>query len=342
MRLPEHSHRRQNLLTGEWVLVSPQRTQRPWQGQVEPVQRPADVEYDAQCYLCPGNRRAAGRENPLYEGPYAFDNDFPALSPAADLATAGTELLKVAGEHGHCRVVCFSHRHDRHLADMSVEEITGVLGFLAEECRQLDSLDDCQYVQAFENRGAMMGCSNPHPHAQVWATGSLPNEPAKELRAQREYYEARGRSLLIDYLDNELRDGTRVLASNDHAVSLVPFWANWPFETLLMPREPAGALHDLSHDRLAGFAAVLRTTLLACDRLFDTPMPYSMGYHPRPGDGLEHPEWHFHAHIYPPLLRSATIRKHMVGFEMLGMSQRDLTAEVAAERLRAALEKESA
>ena len=331
-------HRRQNLLTGEWVLVSPQRTLRPWQGLVDETPVAGTVAYDPECYLCPGNRRAAGRENPDYEGPFAFDNDFPALLAAAGAAEPQQPLLRSEAESGCCRVICFSERHDRHLADMSVDEVVRVLGFLADECATLAARPDIAYVQAFENRGAMMGCSNPHPHGQVWATGSLPNEPQKELRGQQEYWQTHGRTLLGDYVALELDRAERVVAANAHAVSLVPWWATWPFETLLVPIGPAGTLAELSPGALEGFARVFSTTLRACDRLFSAPMPYSMGFHPRPADNDAHPEWQLHAHIYPPLLRSATVRKHMVGFEMLGMPQRDLTPESAAERIRSAVE----
>jgi UDPglucose--hexose-1-phosphate uridylyltransferase len=332
------SHRRQNLLTGEWVLVSPQRTQRPWQGQVEDVPAAASVSYDATCYLCPGNDRARGKRNPKYSGPYAFDNDFPALMADADSEQSTKPLFKSEAENGCCRVVCFSEQHDRHLSGMTTEDVTGVLQFIANECRELDQNPGIDYVQAFENRGEMMGCSNPHPHAQIWATSTIPNEPEKERRCQDAYWQANDRSLLIDYIDAEEKDGSRQIYGNADAVSLVPFWATWPFEALLAPRQPAGALHEMSADELRGFADVLKQTLTSYDRLFGVPMPYSMGFHPRPSDGEVHPEWQFHVHIYPPLLRSATIRKHMVGFELMGMPQRDLTPESAAKQLRLALQ----
>jgi UDPglucose--hexose-1-phosphate uridylyltransferase len=221
---------------------------------------------------------------------------------------------------------------------MSVVEITDVLRFIADECGALERHPDIRYVQAFENRGEMMGCSNPHPHAQIWATGSIPNEPAKEQRGQRDYWEKNGRSLLLDYLEAEVVDGSRLIFSNDEAVSLVPFWATWPFETLLLPRHATGALHEMAALQLRGFAEALHATVAAYDRLFGVPMPYSMGFHPRPSDNEAHPEWQFHAHFYPPLLRSATIRKHMVGFELMSMPQRDLTPEAAAQQLRSAQE----
>ena len=338
MTLAGSPHRRRNLLTGDWVLVSPQRTERPWQGQVEAVPAAATAAYDPGCYLCPGNRRAGGATNPDYRGPHAFDNDFPALLHHEAGEAESHPLLQAETESGYCRVVCFSERHDRHLVDMSVEEIVAVLRFIADECRALVERGDIGYVQAFENRGTMMGCSNPHPHAQIWATGCMPNEPAKEQRCQRDYWTKNGRSLLLDYLEAELDAASRVIFSNDAAVSLVPFWATWPFESLLLPRQASGALHELSPDQLRGFADALRATVIAYDRLFGVPMPYSMGFHPRPSDGEAHPEWQFHAHFYPPLLRSATVRKHMVGFELMAMPQRDLTPEAAAQQLRSAQE----
>lgn len=332
-----HSQCRQNMLTGEWVLVSPQRTQRPWQGQVEEVFSDPRPAFDPQCYLCAGNVRANGEHNPDYSGPFAFSNDFPALSADSNVEPGTHPLFQSRAETGCCRVVCFSEKHNLPLADLPVTDIAEALRFLAEEFKQLDERPDISYVQVFENRGQMMGCSNPHPHAQIWATSSIPNEAEKELRNQQAYRETHGRSLLLDYLDAELKDRRRLVCSNSEAVSLVPYWAVWPFETLLMPRRAITAPDEMSMDELLGFASVLKATLQACDRLFSTSTPYSMGFHPRPSDGLNHPEWQFHAHIYPPLLRSASIRKHMVGFEMLGMPQRDLAPETAAERLRSTL-----
>lgn len=329
-----HSHRRRNMLTGEWILVSPQRTQRPWLGQLEEVSSEKGPAYDAGCYLCAGNVRASNVRNPAYTGPFAFDNDFPALSAESTAAPNTHPLFQTKNESGCCRVVCFSEKHNLPLADMSITEISLALQFLIEEFRQLDTRQDISYVQIFENRGQMMGCSNPHPHAQIWATSGIPVEVEKELQTQRAYLEAHGRPLLMDYLTAELEDGRRLVCSNTEAVALVPYWATWPFETLLIPRRSMSAPDEMSEQELNGFASVLKATLLACDSLFSTSTPYSMGFHPRPSDGHDHPEWQLHAHIYPPLLRSASIRKHMVGFEMLGMPQRDLTPEDAAARLR--------
>jgi UDPglucose--hexose-1-phosphate uridylyltransferase len=337
MSLQTDSHRRKNLLTGEWVLVSPHRTQRPWQGQVDDPSGGDSASYDPGCYLCPGNERANGERNPDYSGGFAFDNDFSALGAASEIGATGNPLFVAQPESGCCRVVCFSENHQLRLARMDDEGVTGVLKLLFREFRALDRCPDIGYVQVFENRGQMMGCSNPHPHAQIWATSSVPVEPSKELDTQSAYYSANGRGLLIDYLGAELEAGERLVCTNDHAVSLVPFWACWPYETLLVPRRSVTGPDEMSKAAIAGLANVLRRTIVAYENLFSAAVPYSMGFHPRPSDGGEHPEWQFHVHIYPPLLRSASVRKHMVGFEMLGTPQRDLTPETAAERLREAL-----
>jgi UDPglucose--hexose-1-phosphate uridylyltransferase len=335
--LQEHSHRRLNILTGEWVLVSPHRALRPWQGQVEPL--PADKlpAHDAHCYLCPGNARANGHRNPRYTGPYAFDNDFPALSTEGYTSTAHHEMFVSESETGICRVVCFSERHDLCLAGMSRDEARAALTFLVDQWRELDRRGDLGYVQIFENRGLAMGCSNPHPHAQIWATRNLPNEAGKELASQSRYHRQHGRQLLLDYLKAEIADGARIVCENEHAVALVPFWAVWPYEVLLLPRRAIAGLDEVAPAELAALTDALQRTLRACNRLFQTDVPYSMGFHARPSDGLPHPEWQLHAHIYPPLLRSAQIRKHLVGFEMLATPQRDLTPEAAAANLRASL-----
>ena len=335
MSLEQHSHRRKNLLTGEWVLVSPHRMQRPWQGQIESADAEILPGYDADCYLCPGNARAGGKQNPVYAGPYAFDNDYAALS-ASSPATATDHVLFVSEPAtGVCRVVCFSERHDLCLAEMAPAVACRALQFLSEEWRQLDHRDGIRYVQVFENRGRMMGCSNPHPHAQIWATNSLPNEASKELDAQSRHFARHARPLLMDYMQAELNAESRIVCTNESAVAVVPYWAVWPYETLIVPRRAMAGLDEFSEAELAGFTEVLQRTLRACNRLFQTQVPYSMGFHARPSDGKAHPEWQLHAHVYPPLLRSATVRKHLVGFEMLAMPQRDLTPESAAAALRA-------
>ncbi|MGI9221279.1 MAG: UDP-glucose--hexose-1-phosphate uridylyltransferase [Woeseiaceae bacterium] len=330
----DHSHSRYNALTGEWVLVSPHRLQRPWQGQLESIEAEALPVHDAECYLCPGNERANGNINPDYSGAFAFDNDFAALTTESNVDFGANPLFGTRPESGCCRVVCYTERHDLRLSTMGDTERVTALTAMIDEFAMLDARDDINYVQIFENRGQMMGCSNPHPHAQVWATSGLPQEPASELKTQVQYFEANNSVLLDDYLRAELEDGQRIVVENKHSVGLVPFWAVWPYETLLLPRRVVAAPTDMSDEEVADLAQTLGRVLAAYDTLFGTAAPYSLGLHPRPSDGAQHPAWQFHIHIYPPLLRSATIRKHLVGFEMLGMPQRDLTPEVAAEKLR--------
>jgi UDPglucose--hexose-1-phosphate uridylyltransferase len=336
-------HRRLNALTGEWLLVSPHRTQRPWQGQVEATPADQRPPYDSTCYLCPGNQRAGGLQTPKYLSTYVFDNDFAALLPNTAARTvahainnqAGPALLRAESERGICRVVCFSPRHDLTLAGMDLASLRQVVDTWADQYAELGAIPWVRYVQIFENRGAMMGASNPHPHGQIWATSYLPQHAAREQNTQRDYYAANGRTLLTDYLALELAEGARIVCDNEHFVALVPFWAVWPFETLLISRRPIGALPDLLADERAGLAGILKRLTTRYDNLFEVSFPYSMGFHQRPTDGEAHPEWHLHAHFYPPLLRSATVRKFMVGYELLAEPQRDITPEAAAERLRA-------
>lgn len=334
MSLQNLSHSRRNLLTGDWVLVSPQRTERPWQGQIEKTDSAQEPAHDTECYLCPGNQRANSNVNPKYVGPYIFDNDFSALSASSELDSSASPLFSARTESGRCRVVCYTEKHNLRLATMAHGDIRNAIRALTTEFVELDNDESIGYVQVFENRGQMMGCSNPHPHAQIWATENLPHEPAKELAQQTAWWKDSGSPLLADYRAAEIEDGSRIVQQNEHFVALVPYWAVWPFETMIIPRRNFSAFDEMSAEEIGGLAGILKSTLSVYDRLFDVPAPYSMGFHPRPSDGNSHPEWIFHGHIYPPLLRSATVRKHLVGFEMLAMPQRDLTPEAAAERLR--------
>ena len=334
-------HRRWNALKREWVLVSPQRTQRPWQGQTEEKSASAALQYDPSCYLCPGNMRAGGHQTPPYTGTFVFENDYAALKddvrPAAmDVQQAG--LLRAGTERGICRVICFDPRHDLTLATMSLAAIARVVATWTEQEAELAARADIGYVQIFENRGAMMGASNPHPHGQVWATEHIPNEPALELAAQTAYRQEHGTSLLQDYLRLELEQKERIVAENESWVALVPFWAVWPFEMMLLPRQPVATLRAMDDAGRQGLPEMLQTVTAGYNRVFDTPFPYSMGVHAAPCDDAPHPEWQLHLHFYPPLLRSATVRKFMVGFELLGSPQRDITPESAAATLRAAVE----
>lgn len=335
----KNPHRRYNPLKQEWVLVSPNRTQRPWQGQMEKPVVAAALTYDPDCYLCPGNVRAGGARTDKYTSTYVFENDYAALKLDAPLFSSDEEgkgILVAEGESGVCRVICFSPRHDLTLAKMSVPEIRKVIDVWDEQLKELGSRDDISYVQVFENRGAMMGASNPHPHGQIWASRSIPNEIVLELRGQREYLREHGCCLLCAYRELEIRLGERVIAKNDSFVAVVPYWAVWPFEVMILPLRHIADLEAMTDAERDDFAAMLQAVTSTYDRVFDTPFPYSMGLHPKPSDGEEHPEWHFHVHFYPPLLRSATIRKFMVGYELLGSPQRDITAESAAEVLRQA------
>ncbi len=335
-------HRRRNLLTGEWVLVSPQRTARPWRGQMETPPAGARLAHDPDCYLCPGNARAGGVVNPDYDATFVFDNDFAALRPDTapgelrhGLTAAGPPLLRAEAERGICRVVCFSPRHDLTLADMPPADLRRVVDTWAEQTAALGAIPWVSHVQVFENRGALMGASNAHPHGQIWADERLPNEPAKELVEQRAFAAASGGCLLCDYLALEVRLGERLVCANDHWVALVPFWAVWPYETLLLPRAHCATLTDLSDAARDALADILGRLTRRYNRVFDVSFPYSMGFHQRPTDGKLYPFWHLHAHFYPPLLRSAAVRKFMVGYELLGQPQRDITPESGAARLRA-------
>lgn len=338
----DHPHRRFNPLTGEWVLVSPQRTRRPWQGQQEKPDAQALPEHDAGCYLCPGNTRAGGMVTPDYTGTFVFTNDFPALLPGAPPVSShispappdNEDLFLAEPETGICRVICFSPRHDLSLARMLPTEVLQVVDIWCEEYTSLGKREDIGYVQIFENRGSVMGCSNPHPHGQIWATRSVPTIPATEDARQRAYLQDKEECLLCRYTQRELSTGKRIIFHNDSFVALVPFWAVWPFEAMIVPRRHMSAITEMSPAERADLATMLVRMGARFDNLFKTSFPYSMGLHQRPVNGDDAKHWHWHIHYYPPLLRSATVKKFMVGYEMLAMPQRDLTAEESARRLR--------
>jgi UDPglucose--hexose-1-phosphate uridylyltransferase len=334
-------HRRLNPLTREWVLVSPHRTQRPWLGKVEKAAQPSALRYDPDCYLCPGNARAGGVRNPQYTHTFAFDNDYPALLAEVQSASAAApeSLLTAMPEAGICRVVCFSPRHDLTLPRMSAEELRAVIDVWAQEMVSLESNSWVRYVQIFENRGALMGASNPHPHGQIWASASLPNLPQKELASFAAYQMEKKRCLLCDYLRLELERKERVVCENDGFLAVVPFWAVWPFETMILSKRHVSSLLQLTSEEKNLLGDILKHLTIRYDNLFETAFPYSMGLHQRPSGSPEGVAWHFHLHFFPPLLRSATVQKFLVGYELLATPQRDITPEDAAARLAATSEK---
>lgn len=333
-----YSHRRYNPLTDEWVLVSPHRTKRPWQGKEEIVPSDNRLSYDPECYLCPGNIRANGEKNPKYSSTYVFKNDFAALlSDTPDIKSYSNHLMQSESLRGTCRVICFSPRHDLTLAEMSIEEIQNVVDVWSDQVTELGK----QYcwVQIFENKGKIMGCSNPHPHCQVWACSSLPNEAFKEDNNQLSYFIKNDSVLLVDYLNLEVQKKDRIVVENEHWVVVVPFWAVWPFETLLLPRRHVLRLPDLTIKERVSLSKIIKMLLAKYDNLFRTSFPYTMGWHGAPNSDEDYAHWQLHAHYYPPLLRSSTVKKFMVGYEMLSEAQRDITAEATAERLRNLSEK---
>jgi len=333
--LKEHSHRRFKPLTHEWIVVSPHRTKRPWQGQQEKANTEVAPKYDPECYLCPTNKRAGGKVNPDYKSTFVFDNDFAALQPDVPAGEVNVDDLLIANsERGICRVLCFSPDHSLTLARMNTADIKNVVDEWANQYLDLGSKDFISHVQIFENRGEMMGASNPHPHCQIWATETIPNEPTKEINAQREYSGPNGKCLLCDYGALERERAERIVFENELFTVLVPFWAVYPFEVMVLSKEHRVSIDAFTDAEREAFADALKRLRTRYDNLFLTQFPYSMGFHQKPTDGGEYPFLHFHAHFYPPLLRSATVRKFLVGFELLGTPQRDITPESAAERLR--------
>ncbi|GAA3608078.1 galactose-1-phosphate uridylyltransferase [Gibbsiella greigii] len=329
----DHPHRRFNPLTGQWVLVSPHRAKRPWQGQQEAPARLTLPAHDSQCFLCPGNTRVTGDKNPDYSGTYVFTNDFAALMSDTPPAPENSDpLMRCQSARGTSRVICFSPDHSKTLPQLSLPALEQVIAAWQQQTAELGQR--YPWVQVFENKGAAMGCSNPHPHGQVWANSFLPNEAERENRLQREYLAQYGSVMLMDYVQREQADGRRTVVETEHWLAVVPYWAAWPFETLLLPKTPVQRLPDLSHGQCWDLALALKKLTSRYDNLFQCSFPYSMGWHGAPFNGADNRHWQLHAHFYPPLLRSATVRKFMVGYEMLAETQRDLTAEQAAERLR--------
>jgi UDPglucose--hexose-1-phosphate uridylyltransferase len=333
--LKEHAHKRLNILTGEWILVSPHRTKRPWQGKVETASRNERPAYDKNCYLCPGNVRADGTVNPAYENPFAFNNDFAALlndTPDGDYNL--DNLLQAKSQKGICKVICFSPRHDLTLPQMEVSAIEKVIELWQQEFLSLASNSWIKYIQIFENKGDIMGCSNPHPHGQIWSLNDVPVELKKETEQQQSYFQQHKKSLLSDYLQLELKQQERIVYENEHFVALVPFWAIWPYETMIISKRQVQHVAQFSKEETNALASAIKTVTTKYDNLFSTSFPYSAGMHQMPVNDGDHKEWHWHMHFYPPLLRSATVKKFMVGYEMLASPQRDITAEWAAEKLK--------
>ncbi len=332
----EDPHRRYNPLIKEWVLVSPHRAKRPWQGQNEVVATHALPNYDPECYLCPGNVRANGEINPQYENCFVFDNDFAALKQdeIEQEATEDNSFFIAKSERGVAKVVCFSPNHNLTLPELTSSEIESVIAAWQKQYTELGSIDYINYVQIFENKGSVMGCSNPHPHGQIWAQSSLPTQVEKTHTSLNEYFSKNNSNLLLDYLAQELERKERIVIENNHFVALVPFWAIWPFETMIIAKRNVSNITEFTEIEKSDFALILKQLTTKYDNLFHTSFPYSSGIHQAPTDNQPHPEWQFHMHFYPPLLRSATVKKFMVGYEMMGESQRDITPEKSADALR--------
>lgn len=326
-------HRRKNILTGEWVLVSPHRTKRPWQGKKDTPQQAETIAYDPNCYLCPGNERAGGAKNPNYSGTYSFTNDFAALLQSKDERFIDG-LLEAESESGICKVICYSPNHGLTLPLMDIKSIIDVIKLWQSEYKELGGNPDINHVQIFENKGAIMGCSNPHPHGQIWAQRSIPQEVQKKIVQQKKYWDKNGRSILGDYINQERIAQQRIVSENDSFVALVPYWAVWPFETMIVPKRHVSSIIDLNEQEIVDYASILKILTIKYDNLFETSFPYSAGIHQSPTNGQNNKHWHMHMSFYPPLLRSAEVKKFMVGYEMFANPQRDITAEQAAKRLR--------
>lgn len=335
LNLEQHPHKRFNPLTGDWVLVSPHRTQRPWHGKQEDRAVSSRPQYDEACYLCPGNQRSEGQQNPDYQDIFVFTNDYSALLPdTPQESMSDGPLFKAVTEQGKCKVICFSPRHDLSVPNMSLGAVSRVVEVWKEEYEGFQSDPDIHYAQIFENKGAIMGCSNPHPHCQIWSSSSLPSIVAQEQENQRHYFETHGNPMLLDYLQKEIELEHRLVYENDHFVVLVPFWAVWPFEAMILPRRHIPSIDQFTNLEIRDFADAYRSLTQAYDKVFDCEFPYTAGIHQAPTTTEDHNCWQLHMHFYPPLLRSATVKKFMVGYEMLASPQRDISAESAAEKLR--------
>lgn len=332
--LQDYSHKRFNILTGEWVLVSPHRAKRPWQGQNEAVNNEKRPTHDASCYLCAGNTRINGEVNPEYSDVFVFSNDFAALQNNSPTFNVNDGLLKAQSETGICKVICFSPDHSKSLADMSATEIQKVVFAWQREYTELSENPKINYVQIFENKGAVMGCSNPHPHGQIWSQSTLPNEVVKKNTQQLNYYNTNNSSLLGDYLAQELEKNERIIFENDGFVVLVPFWAIWPFEAMIVPKKQQANILEMNNEETFQYAEAISVLTKAYDKIFNTSFPYSSGIHQSPTDDNANKHWHWHMSFYPPLLRSAAVKKFMVGYEMFGTPQRDITAEQAVKMLK--------
>lgn len=332
--LDNYSHKRFNILTGEWILVSPHRAKRPWQGQNETVNNEKRPSYDENCYLCPGNTRINGEINPDYKDVYIFTNDFAALQSDSPDFEVNDGLLMAKSEKGICKVICFSPDHSKSLADMEPIDIKKVVNAWQKEYKELGANELINYVQIFENKGAVMGCSNPHPHGQIWSQSTLPNEVVKKNTQQLNYYKKNGTSILGDYITQELDKKERIIFENDAFVVLVPFWAVWPFEAMIVPKTHQINILELNDTEAFLYAEAISKLTKAYDKIFNTSFPYSSGIHQAPTNGEDNSHWHWHMSFYPPLLRSATVKKFMVGYEMFGSPQRDITAEKAAKMIR--------
>jgi UDPglucose--hexose-1-phosphate uridylyltransferase len=332
--LATHPHRRYNILTGEWVLVSPHRTKRPWQGKTEQSAKKEKIAYDASCYLCPTNTRINGVKNDDYKNTFVFKNDFGALLEDTPLFEYNEGLLHAEGESGICKVICFSPNHSLTIPDMEIPDLVKVVETWQNEFQILSENPKINYVQIFENKGAIMGCSNPHPHGQIWAQNSIPTEIHKKTVAQKAYFEKNNSSLMKSYIEQEIQENVRIISQNETFITLVPFWAVWPYEAMIVPKRQMATIADLNAQEKKDFAEQLKTLTQKYDALFDTSFPYSSGIHQAPTDGNTYKEWHWHMSFYPPLLRSATVKKFMVGYEMFAMAQRDVTPEYAAEQLK--------